>query len=209
MDSPDTDGAMAAVGRADMVKSPRHHDSESDPDGERIYDFLARWAEALNSHDLDELDALVCEDVTWVDPAMFGNAVHGRAEVRAFHETLLQGFPDVRFQRVSSPYAAVENGGVAQRWRMTGTFTGDLRLWGTAVAYAPNRRSLDLEIVSFYEFRAGLVCHWAIHYDLLEFSQQIGILPPRESRMLSLAVRAQRLVARVQRRWTASAQPRG
>jgi steroid delta-isomerase-like uncharacterized protein len=177
--------------------------------GERIYDFLARWAEALNSHDLDVLDALVCEDVTWVDPAMFGDTVRGRAKVRAFHETLLHGFPDIRFQRVASPYAALEGGGVAQRWRMTGTFTGNLRLWGTAAAYAPNRRSLDLEVVSLYEFRAGLICHWAIHYDLLDFSQQIGILPPRDSRMLPLAVRAQRLVARAQRRRTASARSRG
>lgn len=187
---------------------------DSPEDGERIYDFLARWAEALNSHDLDELSALVCEDVTWVDPAMFGDTVHGRAAVRAFHETLLHGFPDIRFQRVSSPYAAIEGGGVAQRWRMTGTFTGNLRVWGkrfgvTALAYAPNRRSLDLEIVSCYEFRAGLVCHWAIHYDLLDFSRQIGILPSRESRMLPLAMRAQRLVARVQRRRIPSERSRG
>jgi|HubBroStandDraft_2_1064218.scaffolds.fasta_scaffold00402_18 hypothetical protein len=109
---------------------------------------------------------------------------------------------------------ALEGGGVAQRWRMTGTFSGDLRLWrkgfgATAAAYAPNFRRLDLEIVSLYEFRAGLVCHWAIHYDLVDFSQQIGILPPRESRMLPLAVRAQRLVARVQRRRTVSARSRG
>ena len=214
MDSPDMDGSMAAVTRTDIVERPRRHASEAGADGERIYDFLARWAEALNSHDLDQLDALVCEDVIWVDPAMFGDTVHGRAEMRAFHETLLHGFPDIRFQRVSSPYAALEGGGVAQRWRMTGTFTGDLRLWGTgfgatAAAYAPNRRSFDLEIVSFYELRAGLICHWAIHYDLLDFSQQIGILPPRESRMLPLVVRAQRLVARGQRRRTASARPRG
>lgn len=208
MDSPDVDGAMAAATRADPVERPRGHSSQARADGERIYDFLAQWAEALSSHDLDELDALVCEDVIWVDPAMLGDTVHGRAEVRAFHETLLHGFPDIRFQRVSSPYAALEGGGVAQRWRMTGTFTGDLRLWGTRAAYAPTRRRLDLEIVSFYELRAGLVCHWAIHYDLLDFSQQIGILPPVDSPMLPLAVRAQRLVARVQRRRTASASPR-
>jgi hypothetical protein len=209
MDSPDMAVATAAVTPTDLMERPRRHASEAGTNGERIYDFLARWAEALNSHDLDRLDALVCEDVTWVDPAMFGETVHGRAEARAFHETLLHGFPDIRFQRVSSPYAALDGGGVAQRWRMTGTFTGDLRLWGTGAAYAPNCRSLDLEIVSLYEFRAGLVCHWAIYYDLLDFSQQIGILPPRDSPMLPLVVRAQRLVARVQRRRAASAKPRG
>jgi hypothetical protein len=186
----------------------------SSPDTDVVRDFLARWDYALNSRDLDELSVLVCEDATWVDPAMFGDTVRGRAEVRAFHETLLHGFPDIRFQRISSPYAALEGGGVAQRWRMTGTFTGELTLWGKgfgarAPAYAPNHRSLDIEIVSLYEFRTGLVCHWAIHYDLLDFSQQIGILPPAGSRMLPLAVRAQRLVARAQRRRTASARSRG
>jgi hypothetical protein len=140
MDSPDMDGATAAATPTDLVERPRRHASEAGADGGRIHDFLARWADALNSHDLDELDALVCEDVTWVDPAMFGDTVRGRAAVRAFHATLLHGFPDI---------------------------------------------------------------------DLLDFSQQIGILPPRDSRMLPLAVRAQRLVARVQRRRAASAKPRG
>jgi ketosteroid isomerase-like protein len=212
MDTSEIDGAMAAVTRTGVVET-RPRASEAGTDIERIHDFLGRWTEALNSHDLDELDALVCEDVIWVDPAMFGDAVHGRAEVRAFHETLLRAFPDVCFHRVSTPYAALDGDGVAQRWRMTGTFTGDLRLWGAGVgekaaAYAPNRRRLDLEIVSLYEFRAGFVSRWVIHYDLLDFSQQIGILPPRDSRMVPLMVRAQRLVASVQRRQT-SARPRG
>jgi ketosteroid isomerase-like protein len=125
MDSPDMEGATAVFARPEEIEAPRGHASVWGADGERIYDFLARWDEALNSHDLDELDALLCEDVVWVDPAMFGETVHGRAEVRAFHETLLHGFPDIRFQSVSSPNATLEGDGVAQRWRMTGTFTGD------------------------------------------------------------------------------------
>jgi hypothetical protein len=215
MDSPDVEGSTAIVARTDKIESPRGHARRTlGIDAERIHDFLARWTHALNSYDLDELDALVTDDVVWVDPAMFGDTVHGRAEVRAFHETLLHGFPDIRFHSVSSPYAALEGEGVTQRWRMTGTFSGELTLWGKrfgtrAPAYAPNGRSLDIEIVSLYEFRAGLVCRWAIHYDLLDFSQQIGILPPRDSRMLPFAVRAQRLLARGQRRRAMGGGPRG
>jgi hypothetical protein len=214
MDSPDTQGGVRLSAPSEEREGPQRHASKVGTDSERIRGFLGWWTQALNSHDLDELDALVTDDVVWADPAMFGETVHGRAEVRAFHETLLHGFPDIRFHRVSSPYAALEDEGIAQRWRMTGTFTGDLKLWGKrfgtrAPAYVPNGRSLDIEIASFYEFRAGLVCQWTIHYDLLDFSRQIGLLPPTDSRMLPLAMRAQRLAAKVQRRRTASAGSRG
>jgi steroid delta-isomerase-like uncharacterized protein len=212
MDSPDTQGGVTLSARSKEREGSRQDAPGRTTDAGVIHGFLARWAQALNSHDLHELEALLTDDVVWADPAMFGETVHGRAEVRAFHETLLDGFPDVRFQSVSSPHAALEGEGVAQRWRMTGTFTGDLKLWGKrarAPAYAPNGRSLDIEIVSFYEFRAGQVCRWTIHYDLLGFSQQIGILPPADSRMLPLVVRAQRLIAKGQTRRTASERSRG
>jgi SnoaL-like domain len=171
------------------------------PRADELRDFAGRWEQAWNSHDLDQLESMVTEDIVWDDPAMFGEIVHGRAEFRAFTETLFRGLPDVRFEGTGTPYLALTGDGLALPWRMTGTFTGDLPLWGkrfgsTPPAWAPTGRSLDIEGVDLYEFRDGLVSRWTIVYDLLGFSQQLGIFPPNESRMMPLMLRFQRLLAR-------------
>ena len=170
-----------------------------------LRDFAARWLEAWNTHNLDALETMVTEDITWEDPAQFGETVHGRAEFRAFAADLFSGIPDVRFDLIGAPHLPLEGDGLAVRWRMTGTFTGDLPLWGKRFgqnppAYAPTGRSIDIEGVDLYEYRDGLISRWVIVYDLFGLSQQLGLLPPADSRMLPVIVRAQRLVARLRRR---------
>lgn len=170
------------------------------PRASELRDFAVRWLNAWNSHNLDELEAMVNEDIAWEDPAMFGETVHGRAEFRAFTETFFRAFPDVRFEGVGAPYLALEGTALALRWRMTATFTGDLALWGkrfgpTPPAFAPTGRRLDIEGVDLYEFRDGLVSRWTIVYDLFGLSRQLGLLPRTDSRMLPLMLRAQRLLA--------------
>jgi hypothetical protein len=170
------------------------------PRVDELREFVGRWERAWNSHHLDELERMVTEDIVWDDPAMFGEIVHGRAEFRAFTETLFRGLPDVRFDGIGVPYLPLTGNGIALRWRMTGTFTGDLALWGKRYGskpptWAPTGRRVEIEGVDLYEFRDGLISNWTIVYDLLGFSQQIGIFPPNESRMLPLMLRAQRLLA--------------
>jgi predicted ester cyclase len=175
------------------------------PRVDELRDFVGRWEQAWNSHNLDDLEKLVTEDITWEDPAMYGETVHGRAEFRAFTETLFRGLPDVRFDGVGAPYLCLEGSGVALPWRMTGTFTGDLPLWGkrfgpTPPAFAPTGRRVDIEGVDLYEFRDGLICRWVIVYDLFALSQQLGLLPGTENRLLSPVLRVQRLLATRMRR---------
>jgi steroid delta-isomerase-like uncharacterized protein len=170
------------------------------PRADELRHFAGRWLDAWNSHDADVLEEMVTEDITWEDPGMLGETVHGRAEFRAFTELFLRAFPDVRFEGVGTPYLGLDGAGVALPWRMTATFTGDLAFWGkrfgpTPPAYAPTGRRLDIEGVDLYEFRDGLVSRWTIVYDLFGASQQLGLLPRTESRLLPLMVRIQRLMA--------------
>jgi steroid delta-isomerase-like uncharacterized protein len=179
------------------------------PRADELRNFLARWEQAWNSHNLDDLETMVTEDITWEDPAQFGETVHGRAEFRAFTETLFRAMPDVRFDGLGAPYFPSQGDGVALRWRWTGTFTGDMAFWGKRFgakppAYAATGRRVDLEGVDIYEFRDGLISRWTIVYDLLGLSQQLGLMPRMDSRMLPLMVRAQRLVARFRRRGSAA-----
>jgi steroid delta-isomerase-like uncharacterized protein len=140
------------------------------------------WVTAWNAHDLDALETLVTEDVTWEDPAMRGHTVQGRAEFRAFAGTFFRAFPDVRVEGVGAPYLALDGSGIALRSRMSGTFTGELTLWqkggdSEAAVIPPTGRRFDIRGVDLYEFREGLVSSWTIVYDLVDFSQQIGLLP--------------------------------
>jgi steroid delta-isomerase-like uncharacterized protein len=170
------------------------------PQAQGLRELIPRWLDAWNTHDLDTLQSLVTEDIAWEDPAMQGRTVHGRAEFRAFTQSLFRGIPDVRFEGLGATYLALDRDGLAVPWRMTGTFTGDLELWGTpSLAWAPTGRHVEIEGVDVYELRDGLISHWTIHYDLLGLSQQLGLFPPNDGPLLGPLVRLQRLAARVRR----------
>ncbi len=148
---------------------------------QELRDFSGPWVTAWNSHDLDALDALVTEDVTWDDPAMRGETVHGRAEFKAFAETFFRAFPDVQVESIGDPYLRLDGSGFAVRSRMTGTFAGELTLWtkppGKLPAIEPTGRSFDTKAVDLYELRDGRVSDWTLVYDLASFAQQIGLMP--------------------------------
>ncbi len=156
--------------------SQRWHESS-----DWLSDFMERWEDAWNSHDLDRLQDMVTTDIRWEDPAMHGQIVHGREEFRAFTATFFDAFPDVRLEGDGATYLALEGMGLALPWRMTGTFTGELALWGGPAdseppLIAPTGCSFDLRGIDLYEFRDGLIGDWRIIYDLTDFSRQIGLL---------------------------------
>jgi hypothetical protein len=172
--------------------------------------YLTRWEAAWNTHDLDLLEALVTEDVVCEDPAMFGETVHGRQEFRAFIEMFFRAFPDVHLEGTGALYPALQGTGLALPWRMTGTFTGELELWGKRYGskpptWAPTGRALDIDGIDLYEFRDGLISRQTLIYDLYDFSQQIGLLPPRDRKVPAVMLLAQRLIASRSRRRRARA----
>jgi len=151
------------------------------PRVQELRDFLERWEEAWNTHDLDTLQERVSEDITWEDPAMHGETVHGRAQFRAFTETFFRAFPDVAFQGIGTPFVDLAGTWMGIRWRMTGTFTGELQIWSKQLSaepatIAPTGNGFDIEGIDLYELRDGMLANYCIHYDLLGLSQQLGLL---------------------------------
>ena len=174
------------------------------PQASELDDFLERWLQAWNSHSLDQLEQLVTGDIVWEDPAMLGETVHGRREFGAFSEILFRAMPDVRFDGIGEPYLALGGTGLALVWRMTGTFSGELAFWGGRYGsqpptWAPTGRRVDLQGVDIYEFRDGLIARWRIVYDLYELMQQLALMPAARN-VPRAVLRAQRLIAGVQRR---------
>jgi hypothetical protein len=151
------------------------------PRADELHSFFERWDQAWNTQDLDLLGTLVTEDILCDDPAMFGQRVESREEFLAFLEDLFCAFPDVRFQATGDLYLALEGGGIALPWRMTGSFTGELRTWSKNREAQPHTtqptgKTFDLEGVDLYQFRDGLLADYSIVYDLLGFSAQVGLM---------------------------------
>ena len=93
---------------------------------------------------------------------------------------------------------------------MTGTFTGDLAFWGKRYGakpptFAPTGRTIDILGIDLYEFRDDLICSHTLLYDVYDFSQQIGLLPPRDRKMPAVMLLVQRLIASRSRRRLARA----
>lgn len=175
------------------------------PRANELSDFFECWDTAWNDHNLDQLAALVTEDIVCEDPAMFGETAHGRSEFRAFVDTFFRAFPDVHLKSTGTLYPALEGTGLALPWRMTGTFTGELAFWGKRYGskpstWAPTGRPIDIEGIDLYEFRDGLISRQTLIYDLYDFSQQIGLLPPRDRKVPAAMLFAQRLIASRSRR---------
>jgi len=180
------------------------------PRAGELDDFLGRWETAWNTHNLDELEALVTEDIVCEDPAMLGETAHGRSEFRAFIEIFFRAFPDVHLESTGALYLALEGMGIALPWRLTGTFTGELAFWGKRYGskpptLAPTGRAIDIDGIDLYEFRDGLISHQTLIYDPYNFSQQIGLLPPRDRKVPAVMLLAQRLIASRSRRRRARA----
>lgn len=177
---------------------------------EELSTYLERWETAWNTHNVDELEALVTEDIVCEDPAMFGETAHGRGEFRAFIELFFRAFPDIRLEGTGTLYPALEGTGMALPWRMTGTFTGELAFWGKRYGakpptFAPTGRAIDILGIDLYEFRDGLISSHTLLYDLYDFSAQIGLLPPRDRKLPAVMLLVQRLIASRSRRRLARA----
>jgi hypothetical protein len=180
------------------------------PRASELSDYLQRWETAWNTHDVNQLQALVTEDIVCEDPAMFGETAHGRSEFGAFAELFFRAFPDVRLESTGALYPALEGTGLALPWRMIGTFTGELAFWGKSYgskppSWAPTGRSLDIEGIDLYEFRDGLVSRHTLIYDLYDFSQQCGLLPAGDRKVPKAMLLVQRLIASRTRRRNARA----
>ena len=87
-----------------------NHDAEAVG---HLHDYVAAWSE----HDVVKVLSFLADDCLFEDMAD-GTCTHGKAAVRAYADSFLEAFPDVRFETtnafISGNYAAIE-------WTQAGT----------------------------------------------------------------------------------------
>ncbi|WP_067720948.1 ester cyclase [Nocardia yamanashiensis] len=160
---------------------------------EMLRDWSRAWLRAWNAYDADAVLALVTDDFVYVDPSMFGEEIVGKAAFREFLTGMWTAFPDLAMAIPSTPYVPLDGVGLAVPWRLTGTFTGELRA-GSGMSLAPNGRRFEIHGIDLYTYREGLLSHWTSVADQLDLARQLGLMPDPNSRQVRYALRAQRLL---------------
>jgi steroid delta-isomerase-like uncharacterized protein len=157
-------------------------------------EFADRWQVAWNGRRPEEVTALCTDDVVWDDP-LTERPEHGKAAVAEYLESVWRTFPDLQFTWPEGPYCSFDGTRLACHWSVTGTMLGP-----ADPGFAPTGRSIEADGVDLLELRDGLVCNYVGFFDARGMAQQIGVLPATGSRAERLAVKLQRVGARIKRR---------
>lgn len=132
---------------------------------ELVDDISAAW----NDHDSARFAAQFSKDAVLRIVAT-GEVMHGRKELQADAEALLQAFPDLRLER-KSRYECGEAVCIIE-WTLTGTHEGEY------IGIPPTHRSVELPACSIFTLGADrLVGEEVVYFDAATLLRQLGALP--------------------------------
>jgi steroid delta-isomerase-like uncharacterized protein len=121
-----------------------------------------------SAHEMDRVLSLCTDDVVYEDVTM-GVVNHGLAQLRAFGEGFISGFPDVTFE-MRSGHANGSSGG--SEWVMRGTHTGDLP------GMPATGKRMEVRGSSTFEFAGGKIRRCSDYWDMATFLRQLGLMAP-------------------------------
>lgn len=136
-----------------------------------LREFATRWLAAWNSHDTEQVLAIVHEDIVWEDTVFWTEVIHGRDALRAYVDRIWRAMPDVSFEEVQLFTAP---GRAVVLFRQEGH--GPARLDST-------RRFETYGCDIFLEFADGLLSRYLAQYEITDMMRQLGALPPRDGRI--------------------------
>jgi steroid delta-isomerase-like uncharacterized protein len=122
-----------------------------------------KWIAGWNSHDPDKMLPLFTDDIFYEDVA-FGEVSHGRAEVRKFVLSELEGVPDLELKLeradIHGSHGTIE-------WTFRGT---DKDVFKTG-------KKFSVRGVSVIDMRDGKIFRNVDYYDGATIMRQVGLLP--------------------------------
>ncbi|GAA1000009.1 hypothetical protein GCM10009555_102070 [Acrocarpospora macrocephala] len=135
--------------------------------------FATDWLVAWNSHDTEQVLALLHLDIVWEDTVFWTDVIHGREALREYVERIWKAMPDVRFDEVQL-FTAPEDGRAVVLFRQEGSGPPQLD---------PTRRFETYGCDIFLEFTDGLLSRYLAQYEITEMMRQLGALPPRDGKI--------------------------
>ena len=160
---------------------------------EWVREFVERWREAWNSHDVDRLLALMSTRTSSARDDSWPKTMHGHSDVREFLNAIWRAMPDMTFDLLAGPYVIPGEPRAAFHWR--GLWNAP-RVRSEPPGFAPTGRRWELDGVDFHEYRDGRVSKLRIAFDMMSVSRQLGLMPESGSRAESALAMAQRSAAR-------------
>ena len=140
---------------------------------EFVQDFGARWEAAWNSHDTDQVLALIHPDIRWNDTIFWPKVIYGQDELREYIDKIWAVMPDVYFQEVQL-FSAINSGRALYLFKQSASAPPGSGTDTLAVTYG-----CDI----FLGFRDGVLCDYMAQYELTSMMRQFDMLPPRNGRV--------------------------
>jgi steroid delta-isomerase-like uncharacterized protein len=144
-------------------------ESVEQPFEEWVAAFADRWRAAWNSHDAEQVLALMHEDIVYEDDA-WPAPMHGHADVREYLAHVWGGMPDMAFRNVGVPYVVPGERSAALRWTADATHTGEVG------GFAATGKRAEWDGVDFHEYLDGKVHRLRTIFDGMTIARQLGVL---------------------------------
>jgi steroid delta-isomerase-like uncharacterized protein len=140
-------------------------------------DISKKVADTFNKHDLDALMKLYAEDAVAYDP-MYPEPLRGRAAIRKDAAAFFRGFPDIRFEIITTIEKDDRNG--ADEVRFIGTHTGPLET-PTGQDLPPTNKRVELKGGVFARLNErGEIVEERRYFDVATILRQLGVMPEPE-----------------------------
>jgi len=140
---------------------------------EFVRDFGNRWEAAWNSHDTEQVMALIHPDIRWNDTIFWPEIIHGHTAMRAYVDKIWTVMPDVHFREVQL-FSAVDAGRALYLFEQTAT---------APAASGKNTKATTYGCDIFLGFRDGLLSDYMAQYEIADMMRQFDMLPPRGARV--------------------------
>ncbi|MEJ2885161.1 nuclear transport factor 2 family protein [Actinomycetospora aeridis] len=135
-----------------------------------LRDFATRWLEAWNSHETEQVLALLHPECRWEDTVFWPHVITDREEMTRYVDRIWRVMPDVWFEEVQL-FTAPEEGRAVVLFRQGGSGPPQL---------APDARFETQGCDIFLGFTDGLLSHYLAQYEITDMMRQLGVLPPRD-----------------------------
>jgi steroid delta-isomerase-like uncharacterized protein len=138
-------------------------------DGAELQDFIDRYNEAWNAHDVDAIVAMHTEDSVFENHTT-GDVNVGREAIARAITGIFGVFPDLAFE---TRRQYVRDDLVVQEWTARGTHQGTMTRSGIEVE--PTGRTVEYRGMDVIPIRDGLVARKDVYSDGVTLLRQLGL----------------------------------
>jgi steroid delta-isomerase-like uncharacterized protein len=138
-------------------------------DGPELQDFIDRYNDAWNAHDIEAIVAMHTEDSVF-ENHVTGDVNVGREQIADAIGGIFGVFPDLHFD---GRRQYIREDLVIQEWTATGTHEGRMSRGG--VELAPTGKRVEYKGMDVIPIRDGLVARKDVYSDSVTLLRQLGL----------------------------------